>query len=118
LKLYEIGAITIEVARASHGTNNIFFKPVLNKATGRTSANSFAFNEANWGSATRGYMMSARRLRPDRFLEIMEMARSFSKAKSTLGDGSEHSEHADPRANLVVSDLSDDESDEDGNKDD
>lgn len=83
------------------------------------TANSFAFNEANWGSATRGYMKSARRLRPDRFIEIMEIARSFSQAKSTLGDRSEHGEHtADPRANLVVSDLSDNESDEDGNEDD
>ena len=64
-------------------------------------------------------MKSARRLRPDRFIEIMEIARSFSKAKSTLGDRSQYGEHTvDPRANLVVSDLSDDESDEDGNKDD
>jgi hypothetical protein len=95
---------------------------VLNKATGKKSANSFAFNEANWGSAARGYMKSARRLRPDRFIEIMEMARSFSKAKSTPDDHSEHT--ADPtgndvRANLVASDSSDDDrSDKDDNKDD
>lgn len=49
-------------------------------------------------------MKSARGLRPDRFIEIMEMARSFGKPKSTLGDRT--------RANLV--DLSDDENDEDG----
>jgi hypothetical protein len=49
-------------------------------------------------------MKSARGLRPDRFIEIMEMARSFGKAESTLGDHT--------RANLV--DLSDDENDKDG----
>lgn len=49
-------------------------------------------------------MKSARGLRPDRFIEIMEMARSFGKAKSTLGDCT--------RANLV--DWSDDEDDKDG----
>ena len=58
-------------------------------------------------------MKSVRRLRPERFIEIMEMARSFTKAKSTPGDSSEYGDHtADPddyRANLV--DLSDDESD-------
>jgi hypothetical protein len=77
---------------------------VLNKATGKTSVASFAFNKPNWGSATRGYMKSARGLGPDRFIEIMEMARSFGKAESTLGDHT--------RANLV--DLSDDENDKDG----
>jgi hypothetical protein len=78
---------------------------VLNKATGKTSVNSFAFNEANWGSATRGYMKSVRRLlRLDCLIEIIEMARS-------LIDRSKHSEHtADPNdlhANLVA--PSDDE---------
>jgi hypothetical protein len=77
---------------------------VLNKAMGKTSAKPFAFNEANWGSATRSYMKLVRRLRSDRFIEIIEMARSFS-------DRSKHSEHAaDPNdicANMV--DLSDDE---------
>jgi hypothetical protein len=77
---------------------------VLNKATGKTSVNSFAFNEANCGSATRGYMKSVRRLRLDCLIEIIEMARS-------LIDRSKHSEHtADPNdihANLVA--PSDDE---------
>ncbi|KAF8492744.1 hypothetical protein F5888DRAFT_1726977 [Russula emetica] len=117
LKLYEIGAITMDIVEASRGTNKISFKPaVLNMATGKTSANSFAFNDANWGSATRGYMKSARGLRPDRFIEIMEMARSFSEARSTPGDRSEHTSTADLsdiRAYLV-----DVESDKDGNKDD
>jgi hypothetical protein len=92
---------------------------VFNKATGKTSANSFAFNNANWGSATRGYMKSVQRLRPDRFIEIMEMARSFGKTKSIPGNRSEHSGHTanskDIRANLATTDG---ESDKDGNNDD
>lgn len=56
-------------------------------------------------------MKSVRRLRPNRFIETMEMARSFTKAKSTPGDSSEYSGHTtdpnDIRANLV--DFSDDE---------
>jgi hypothetical protein len=98
---------------ASRRTNKISFEPALNEATGKKSANSLMFNEANWGSATRGYMKSVRRMRPDRFIEIMEMARSFSKARSTSGDSSEYSGHTadtdDIRANLV--DYSDDEND-------
>jgi hypothetical protein len=101
------------MVKASRRTNKISFKPALNKATGKKSANSFMFNEANWGSATRGYMKSVRRMRPDRFIEIMEMARSFSKARSTSGDSSSEysgqtADTNDIRANLV--DYSDDES--------
>jgi hypothetical protein len=55
-------------------------------------------------------MGSARRLKPHRFIEIMEMTCSFSNAKSTPGGRNEHT--ADPndvRANLVAGNLSDDD---------
>ena len=51
-------------------------------------------------------MKSVRRMRPDRLMEIMVMACSFSEARSTSGDSS--ADTNDIRANLV--DYSDDES--------
>lgn len=106
--LWTTGAITVEAVKESRKSKNkvVVLKPVLNKATGKVSASALAFNEANWGAATRSYATSARKnldSDSERFLKIMEMSRVFMKGKyiNRHRESTIDIEDDDPRANLV-----------------
>ena len=68
LKLWATGVITIEAVETSHTANKgIVFKPMLNKSSGKVLTTAQAFNEANWGPATRAFIKSSRTLTLDTF---------------------------------------------------
>jgi len=90
----------------SQATNKaIVFKPTLNKETGKMSTTLTSFNERNWGSKVRGYAKAAKNLRPERMLEIMELAVKNAKAVARLEDS--ESDTCIHRSQLI--DIDDDE---------
>jgi hypothetical protein len=118
--------ISIEAVKESQANRGpITFKPSLNKSTGKMSTTCHSFNEPNCGAATRYYYTFARKLTPERFLQLMEMASATTGAKAMPGRRQSVRPTIDVdrsgRPNLV--DLCEDDNveeddDEDGGEDD
>jgi hypothetical protein len=111
--LWADGAITMESSAGVKGrfVSKAIIKTV-NANTGRESSKDRAFTEANWGPATRNYLISIQdNLRPGSFDKIVAKAQSFMKHgrrdKSQSSQFGEMDEETDERAILV--DISDDE---------
>lgn len=87
----------------------------MNAATGKASNRDIAFTEANWKSATRGYLKSIRALNVKQFDDIINEAKDIAAATSrnraiaTLSDEGDSDSTDDERA-LLIEGCSDEES--------
>jgi hypothetical protein len=116
--LWKDGALTIESLHDDKVMNlknagrkaSKAIKKTVNTTTGKESAKDRAFNESNWGAATRNYLRSVRNLRENSFQDILASAQSFVRlgrqGDSQLSRGDMEVDE-DERALLV--DPSDDE---------
>jgi hypothetical protein len=86
LTLWSTGVLTVEAVETSRMTNRgLALRPSLNKTSGRMSNSVQAFNETNWGTATREYTQSAKAVSPERLKEIMELVCKYAGAQAMPG---------------------------------
>ena len=111
LTLWRDGHILCEtVAAHKAGKRSSPIIKLVNKATGKESTRSTDFNQANWGTATSGYIEAMKKL--SKFDDIIADARSFAKVNqrgdTTTNSSAVLEQELDERAHLC-DDESDDE---------
>jgi hypothetical protein len=111
--LWQDGSVTIEsLGRGGNLKGKNVSKAIIksvNTATGKESAKDKAFTELNWGTKTRSYLASVKKLSGTSFAKIAIKAQGFAKMSAgRVGDSSLTGElEEDERACLV--DVSDGE---------
>ncbi|EGN97726.1 hypothetical protein SERLA73DRAFT_75373 [Serpula lacrymans var. lacrymans S7.3] len=79
-----------------------YLKPIpkLNKATGKETGSHGNFSETNWGTVTRNYHTSMKKLQLGTLEDIVEQAQVYVKGSSRCGSEGD-SDEVDPRACLM-----------------
>jgi hypothetical protein len=81
--LWASGSLSIKNLPAGNRSKTI---KMIDPATGKDAGKEASFSEDNWGSQTRTYLLSVRKLREDSFPRIVVRAQALAKIGRRAGD--------------------------------